>query len=240
MLTEMKKTAILLLFLAVKTFAIPTQMLWLPETTALKKNNWRLDVRNQLTTDKHEDDVAGVYLKSSTGAELGVYERGSMRMETGIEWVEPAKTGPDAVYANIKVSQYDLFTEGLNVALGAHTIGFKTGTNDYNIVYLAVENRVGSKVRVSAGGYSGSSKLLLDESGKADNLGFFFGVWQEAQGGKGAYTLQYMSGRNHLGYLFAGSHFMIKEQVACSLGWGFANNRNNNRDILLFQLSVDM
>lgn len=228
------------LFFQSSAWALPTRILWIPTTSLLEKDFIQVDVENRMAFDKRPTDPLTRTTASAVGASYGWLQIGEVTSEVGMDWVEPQNKELVAVLqGHFRVRLFDVKKRGWAVALGAQSVGFKPEVSDENIIYVNLENRIFEEWTMGAGAYAGSAKLLLDENGKEDSKGFFWGLWRDVQSGRGKAGVEWMSGKNKYSYLFAGAQFEIQEFVHGTLGYGFAMERETRRDWLLVRLSLD-
>lgn len=227
----------LILFVSIPSLARYRQDFWIPQTHTLEAGVSQANLGRNATLSK---DATTSQHTSMLGFSVGIWEKDIIGVEGGLEWEEPAvEMVTRGIYGHLRIRANDIEKSGWAFALGIEKLGFVSNKNDFNMIYLVLQNKFSEKWIVGVGGYNGSSRFLIDENGKDDPRGAFLGVWRQIQQGRGRIGAEYQSGRNLFGYAFAGFTLELSDFVYGTLGYGFANNANLVKDWVLARVSVD-
>lgn len=243
--TFMYKATKKLFFTFFILFAIEAQAkyrkdLWIPQTHTLDPGQVQISVSRQAAFQKKDTDPVGYGHESMLGASFGIWENGPVGVEAGVEWIEPARSMvTQGLYGHLRVRVSKVDEKGWSVALGIEKLGFVTNRNDHNIIYAALQNKIGERWYTEVGGYNGSARFLIDQRGKPDTRGTFLGIWRQIQMGRGRIGVEYTSGFNYLGFIFTGMTLELSDSVYGTIGYGYANNQKLNRDWVLSRITVD-
>ncbi|MDZ4660096.1 MAG: hypothetical protein SGJ18_00620 [Pseudomonadota bacterium] len=204
---------------------------------ALRDDTCRAELQNQMSLYHKTSDVPGQFFEMSTGISCGFYSHNEIRLEGGVDWREghdhDVETPSDALQGHVQAQFFDIDERNWGLSAGIHSLGVHSGINDYNVAYVMAQHQ-GGTYRFGLGGYTGNTKLLVNDIGAADSQGIMVGAWKKVDGGDLALELQ--TGRNRIGYFFIGGRKIVAQRTFLSAGYGKANNSNLMRDWALVNL----
>ncbi|MGE3975745.1 MAG: hypothetical protein AB7F59_14565 [Bdellovibrionales bacterium] len=216
-------------FVAETTLAIPSQDYWIPQTRTLVKGEVKFDLGVYQTVDK---STAGGH-QSIWGLSTGVWESNDFSAELGFDWNEPTyDTALHAISTHGKLAYQQVDTHGWAVAFGFDHFAMRAGYYDYNVYYLAFQNKLGSEWITEIGGFAGNEPRIRTASGA------FVGAWKRIQEGEGSIGIEWMSGQGRLGYLTPGIRMNIRDGVEGVLSYGISGQRDQHLDLLQTRISV--
>jgi hypothetical protein len=155
--------------------ATPSTVVWTPATTYTQPF-----LVPHITYDTYFGETAGV--PTDVGLTLGVIPANPfVEGEVGVDAFYPilpdlngATPAKNAFQFNGKLSLKEgaLGAWAPGLSLGIMNVGLEEDYNDYNIMHATLGKTLGAFGTVSVGGYMGNDKLLLDENGESDEVGF--------------------------------------------------------------------
>ena len=212
--------------------------LWIPEASAPEKDQCRFTAEEMFTPQRKSGDRAGQFFEYSLGTGCHVAQFSQFDVEVGADYMESydivAESPLDPLQGFARITYGQRRDKGWTVALGADAWGMKSGQNDFNILYLIGDMRA-ETWGASLGGYQGNPDTLRKSDGSAANTGGLIGIRRYM--GRGMIGAEMMTGQNHFGYLFLGSHVQFDETIGAAVGYGLANNRSDMRDWLFLRLT---
>lgn len=220
--------------------ASPSTQIWNPSTDIQAVKTFHLNV------DNYVNDMASIYY---FGVEYGAIKN----LEVGFDINENEFSGAPAanskpLYFNAK---YGLPESGMMPALAVGVMsvgtqatktddaGVQINGTDYNIMFALVAKTFGKAGRVSAGGYSGNDKLLLDETGAKANSGAIVS-WDKNLTDKIWASVDYASGMSSYGYLAVGASYAFSSNTSVIFGYMFPNNYKVNTTGNQFTTQLDI
>lgn len=229
--------------------ATPSTQIWIPSTDIQPFGKVHLGF-DQYVKVRGTGPAAREANVINNGITVGVLPYDKVQMEIGFDLrhygVEPADSDPVYFNAKIGVPEDMLFKGAPAVAVGGFDFGTRSydalrayGT-DYNIAYALVAKTLGAFGRISAGGYTGSDKLLLDAAGQKDNSGILLS-WDKTVSeisDKLWVALDYMGSDNAYGAVSGGVAWKFAPNVGVILGYDRYNNRNFKPTYTL-QIDID-
>lgn len=222
------------------SFALHRIDLLVPQTRTLEQGQIQVSVERKATVMKKAEDNFAYGHESTQGTSFGIWQKDRVGVEGGIDWTEPASENLSrGLFGHLRVSVNDVEEQGWAVAVGLEKFGFVANKNDFNIIYINLQNRISELWYVGVGGYNGSSKFLINHRGKADPRGTSVGIWRQIQRGQGKIGLEYQSGMSFMGMTVLGMTLTFTEGVYGTIGYGIANNQRLVRDWMLTKIAVD-
>ena len=225
------------LLLCLRVWALPSHILLLPDVKGLRDDTCRAELQNQMSLDHRKTDSPGQFFEMTTGISCGFYSKNEIRLEGGIDWREghdhDVETPTDALQGHVLAQFFDIDERNWGLSAGIHSFGIHSGVNDYNIAYVMAQHQ-GGTYRFGLGGYTGNTRLLVNDLGAADSQGVMAGAWKKVDSGD--FALEIQTGGNRIGYIFVGGRRIVAQRTFLSIGYGKANNSKLMRDGVLFNL----
>ncbi len=163
---------LILLLIPSISIATPSTTYWTPSTTDIQPYGvLHIGVDNYFTVFRKAKDGAGSF-PTDTGLTIGVLPFEKIRMEVGIDLVEPTD---DPIFFNAKLGTPEdaIFRGSPALNVGIFNMGTKKGVTNHNIVYLLAGKTVpGLGMRVHSGYYIGNDDVLVDRNGNREHEGF--------------------------------------------------------------------
>ncbi|HLO24987.1 MAG TPA: hypothetical protein VK187_02660 [Geobacteraceae bacterium] len=211
--------------------ATPSTQIWIPSTDIQAYKTLHLGIDNYVRTSKNGPVANNVY---DIGLTAGVLPWEKLQAEIGIDYIDGGtNAGADAhpLYFNAKVGtpEDSLFKYSPALAVGIYNVGTQTGgvaPTKQNMVYGLLARTLPVIGRVSAGGYHGSSTVLVDENGKSANDGVLLS-WDRTMSeisDKLWMAVDYQSGNSALGALNFGVSWAFSKNVSVIFGYDIYNN----------------
>lgn len=225
------------LLVATASFATPSTTFWTPATMDIQSFGvLHVGVDNYFSVQKNgKDSVSSLPVDS--GLTIGILPFEKVQMEVGIDALYPQDANNAPIYFNFKIGipEDAFFKYQPMIGVGAFNIGTKKDKTDYDIGYAVIGKSFGP-IRITAGGYYGNSKTLVDSNGNKANKGFmaaadfgFYRVGGEKDGyNKFALALDYASGKNGFGGYGGGAYYFFSKDVSLLVGPTFFNEKNIN------------
>jgi len=249
----MKKILIVLMFTFISgsqyLLATPSTQIWIPSTDFQKWKSMHLGIDNYIRTNKI-DGVrgAGMY---DIGLTTGLLPFEKFQGEIGIDYLSMGDSNYDdhPIYFNAKIGfpEGAIFKGSPAIAIGGYNIGLKKNLTDYNILYGLIAKTIPVLGRVSAGYYTGNSKVLVDENLKKSNNGLLLS-WDRTMSeisDKLWLAVDYQGGKNYLGALSFGASWSFSKNVSVIFGYDIYNNKKayyntNNQNANTFTTQLDI
>ena len=200
-------------------YATPSTQIWNPSTDIQAEKTLHLGIDNYFSVFNNADKPYA--LPTDIGLTYGLLKN----LEVGIDFMEPSA---DPLYFNAK---YGLPENGMvpALAVGAFSVGTKTDSTNYNILYGAAAKVIKPVGRVTLGYYSGNSKLLLDDKGESANTGFI-ATWDRQLTDKIWASVDYASGQSFYGCLSYGLSYAFAPNTGVIVGYVVYNNTAINQN----------
>ncbi|OQW49901.1 MAG: hypothetical protein A4S09_11685 [Proteobacteria bacterium SG_bin7] len=225
------------LVMAQSAVAVSNRILWIPDIKGMQEDVCRFEMQDLVTAIRQSNDSAGERFSLSFGGACGIYESDQIRFEAGMDWIEShdfsVQSLSDALFGQFQIQFFDIDRRHWGLALGAYDIGFKSGGNNFNVIYMMALHQAGP-FRFGLGGYSGNSQVLRNGDGESDYQGAMLGVWKKITNGDLGIEMQ--TGFNRYGYLFLGGRYIIGPKTFAVAGYGKANDTKIARDWVLLRL----
>lgn len=234
-MTKMTRIAGLAMALFVATtgaaLATPSTQIWIPSTDVQAFGTAHLGFDTYIRTSKNGAITNNVI---DAGATVGVLPFEKLQAEVGVDYIDGGTSGgtdQSPVYFNAKLGtpEDSLFKYSPAIAVGIYNVGTKTGgaaMTKQNIAYGLLAKTLPVVGRISAGGYHGSSTVLVDENGKSANDGVMLS-WDRTMSeisDKLWVAVDYMSGKNANGALNFGVSWAFAKNVSVIFGYDIYNN----------------
>ncbi|MBT0653566.1 hypothetical protein [Geomobilimonas luticola] len=234
-MTKMIRTAGLAMALFVATtgaaLATPSTQVWIPSTDVQAFGTAHLNFDTYIRTSKN-GPVSNNYIVA--GPTVGVLPFEKVQAEVGFDYIDggtSSGTDQSPIYFHGKLGtpEGSLFNHSPAIAVGIYNMGTKTGgtaMTKQNIAYGLLAKTIPVVGRISAGGYHGSSTVLLDENGKSANDGVMLS-WDRTMSeisDKLWVAVDYMSGKNANGALNFGVSWAFAKNVSVIFGYDIYNN----------------
>jgi len=240
---------VLFLLVAETAFSTPSTQIWIPSTDFQKWKSMHLGVDNYIRTNKI-DGVrgAGIY---DIGLTTGLLPFDKFQGEIGIDYLSMGDSNYDdhPIYFNAKIGfpEGAIFKGSPAIAIGAYNIGLKKNLTDYNILYGLIAKTIPILGRVSAGYYTGNSKVLVDENLNKASSGLLLS-WDRTMSeisDKLWLAVDYQGGKNYLGALSFGASWSFSKNVSVIFGYDIYNNKKayyntNNQNANTFTTQLDI
>jgi hypothetical protein len=231
------------------SFSTPSTQIWIPSTDFQKWKSIHLGFDNFIRTSNIEGvRGAGIY---DMGLTTGLLPFEKIQGEIGIDYLSMGDSKYDAcpIYFNAKIGMPEgaMFKGSPAIVVGGYNFGTKKDLTNYNIVYTEIAKTLPFIGRVSAGYYTGNSKVLVDENLQKANNGILLS-WDRTMteiSDKFWLAIDYQGGMSYLGALSFGASWAFSKNVSVILGYGIWNNKNayyntNNQNANTFTTQVDI
>jgi hypothetical protein len=231
------------------SFSTPSTQLWIPSTDFQKWKSMHLGLDNYIRTSKI-DGVRGAGI-FDMGLTTGLLPFEKFQGEIGVDFLSMGDNNYDnhPYYFNAKLGfpEGAIFKGSPALAVGAYNIGFKKDLTNYNILYGVIAKTIPILGRLSAGYYTGNSKLLVDENLKKSNSGILLS-WDRTMSeisDKLWLSVDYQGGKNYLGALNIGASWAFSKNVSVIFAYDIYNNQKayyntNNQNANSFSAQVDI
>lgn len=220
-----------LLLSATAAHATPSTVVWTPATTYTQPF-----LVPHITYDTYFGERTAYQI--DTGLTVGVIPSNRfLEGEIGVDAFYPLGATPtgsnagkfetkNAFQFNGKLSLKEGALHDLapGLSAGISNAGLTKDLNDFNILYAVLGKTLGAFGTVSVGGYMGNDKLLLDEKGEKDEVGFLasYASPKVSVGVAGlkdlSFGIDYQSGDNAFGALGAAAVLYFTDAVSLLTG----------------------
>ena len=211
--------------------ATGSTQIWIPSTDIQGFKTVHLGIDNYIRTQNQPNGLrgAGMY---DIGLTTGVLPFSKVQAEVGIDYLSMGDNVYDAhpIYFNAKIGvpENTFFKGAPAFAVGAYNFGTKAKLTDYNMVYGLLAKTIPVVGRLSAGYYTGSKTLLVDEVGNATNSGLLLS-WDRSMSeisDKLWFAVDYQGSKNYLGALNLGFSWAFSKNVSVIFGYDIYNDKN--------------
>ena len=242
---EMRKIALVLglVLLAGNAFGTPSTTYWTPmvmDIQGYKVPHLGIDnyfaSTNKARTEDIDRGVGNGSFPTDVGLTMGVLPFEKIQMEIGIDALYPLEH-PYFFNAKIGAPEGALFKGSPALQVGVFNVGTTKDVTDQDIVYVVIGKTIPGVGRLSAGPYSGNSKLLVNTKGEKENTGFMvafdrgFLPAKDAAGNeynKWVFAADYASGENVLGGGGAGIYYYLTKDISLLTGPVWFNDKAVN------------
>jgi hypothetical protein len=206
--------------------ATPSTTYWTPMTVDIQSFGvLHAGVDDYFTVGRKADDGAGAF-PTDVGLTIGVLPFEKVKMEIGIDLLGHTD---DPIFFNAKIGipEDALFTWSPTLQVGIFNAGTKKNFTDQNIFFGVVGKSIPYLGRLSAGGYMGNSKVLLDKNGEKENTGFMVALdhaflpTKDKDGNEFSRLVvaaDYASGKNAFGGGGAGIYYFFTKDISLLTG----------------------
>ncbi len=233
---------------ATTALATPSTQIWIPSTDIQAYKTLHLGVDNYIRTSKNAD-IPGVGVANTydLGLTAGILPFEKVQAEIGVDYIDAGtNSGTDLnpVFFNGKIGtpEDSLFKYSPAVAFGVYNMGTKLSATTQNIAYGLVARTLPVVGRISAGGYHGSSTVLVDENLKSANDGVLLS-WDRTMteiSDKLWLAVDYQSGKSALGALNFGVSWAFSKNVSVIFGYDIYNNtKTGGKNTFNTQLDIN-
>ena len=208
--------------------ATPSTQIWIPSTDIQKYKSVHLNVDNYVAAGKETNGAwkAPLFV---IGPTVGVLPYEKIQTEAGFDVVKAGLASDNyPVYLHAKAGTPEgvAFSGSPAFALGGYNFGLKKDVTDQNIIYGLAAKNISKFGRISAGYYSGSDKVLLDEKGAKANTGLLLS-WDRTiseVSDKLWAAVDYQGGDSALGALSFGLSWAFAPNTSVIFGYDVYNN----------------
>lgn len=206
--------------------ATPSTTYWTPMTVDIQSFGvLHAGVDDYFTVGRKADDGAGAF-PTDVGFTIGILPFEKLKMEIGVDLLGHTD---DPLFFNAKIGipEDALFTWSPTLQAGIFNAGTKKNVTDQNILFGVVGKSIPYLGRISAGGYMGNGKVLVDKSGEKENTGFMV-AWDHAflpgkdkegnEFSKLVVAADYASGKNAFGGGGAGVSYFFTKDISLLTG----------------------
>jgi len=230
-------------------FSTPSTQLWIPSTDFQKWKSMHLGIDNYIRTQRI-NGVRGAAI-FDIGLTTGLLPFEKLQGEIGVDYLYMGDNvydnHPFFINAKMGLPEGAIFKGSPAIVAGAYNFGLKKNLTDYNIVYGLVAKTIPVLGRISAGYYSGNSKVLVDENLEKASSGLLIS-WDRTMteiSDKLWLSVDYQGGRNYLGALNLGASWSFSKNVSVIFAYDIYNNRkayynSNNQNADSFTVQVDI
>jgi len=216
--------------------ATPSTTYWTPMTVDIQSFGvLHTGVDDYFTVGRKADDGAGSF-PTDLGFTIGVLPFEKMKMEIGVDLLGHTD---DPVYFNAKIGipEDALFSWSPTLQVGIFNAGTKKNVTDQNIIFGVVGKSIPHLGRISAGGYVGNSKVLVDKNGEKANTGFMAAIdhaflpVKDKEGNEFSRLVlaaDYASGKNAFGGGGVGAYYFFTKDISLLAGPVWFNEESIN------------
>jgi hypothetical protein len=226
----MKKVISLIIFcaLSMAAYATPSTQIWNPSTDLQAVGTYHLGIDNYFTTQGPAD--GGYAFPSDLGLTYGVFSG----LEVGVDIMLP-QANPLVFNAKYAIPESSVLP--VSIGVGIFGLGTAKDITDQNVAYMLVAKNFDLFGRLSAGYFSGNSKLLVNPSGQADNSGLIL-TWDKPITKDLWLCVDYAGSNSALGSLFWGGSWAFQPNVSLIVGYGTFNN--GAKPVITTQLDINI
>lgn len=240
----------LLLLASTFTFGTASTQIWIPSTDFQKFKSLHLGIDNYIRVKNQSTTSRGAAIYD-IGLTTGILPFEKFQAEVGFDYIGMG----DAVYdksplffnAKVGTPEGALFKGSPAIAVGAFSIGTKSNLTNYNVTYGLMAKTIPGLGRLSAGYYTGNSKILLDENLAKANSGVLLSLDRAMTeiSDKLWFAVDYQGGKSYLGALSFGASWAFSSKVSLIFGYNIYNNKNvayntNNLNVNSFTTQLDI
>ncbi len=230
--------------------ATPSTQIWSPSTDIQPYKVWHLGLDNYIRTSNKGSVTNNVY---DAGLTVGVLPFEKIQLETGFDYMDSglgSTADSHPVYFNAKLGtpEGSLGASSPAIAVGGYNFGTKTGITTQNIAYALVAKTLPKTAsfpslgRFSAGYYSGSKRVLVDENGKAANDGVIL-TWDRTMSeisDKLWLAIDYASGKSANGAFNFGFAWSFSKNTSVIFAYDIYNNtKTGGKNTFTTQLDIN-
>jgi hypothetical protein len=213
--------------------ATPSTQIWIPSTDVQAFKTVHLGIDNYVRAERKADGTRDPNLYD-IGLTAGVLPFEKVQLEVGADYMSYGNANDNyPLYFNAKLGtpENSLFQFSPALALGGYNFGTNSSSTsalrtDQNIVYALAAKTLPVVGRISAGYFTGNSKVLLDENGKKENNGVLLSwdrTMSEISDNLWA-AVDYQGGDSAMGALSFGVAWSFSKNVSLIVGYDIYNN----------------
>jgi len=217
----------MLLVLQTASLATPSTQIWNPSTDIQARGTWHFGIDNYFTVQGPAD--GGYAFPTDLGLEYGL----TPNIELGFDIFQP-QASPLVFNAKFGIP------ENGNIpafAGGGYGFGTSQGVTDQNVVYGLAAKTFPVIGRLTAGYFSGNSKVLVDPLGNPDNSGVIL-TWDKALTDKIWACIDYAGTNSAIGSLFYGLSYAFSPNTSVIFAYGTFNN--GAKPVITTQLDINI
>lgn len=213
--------------------ATPSTTLWIPSADIQQFGvvHFGADAYNCVIKEPNPTNTTGNTI--DYGLTVGVVPNDDkFGIEAGIDYRDATGNSKNPWYFNVKAGVKEgAFGETMPaIVVGGFDFGTKSSTasatdfrTDNNILYALAAKTFGAAGRFSLGYFSGNDKVLVDETGKADNTGIL-ASWDKTINDKWWAAVDYQGGKSGYGALSFGVAYTVSPNSSFIFGYNIYNN----------------
>lgn len=229
--------------LSAPAFATPSSTYWTPMVMDIQPYKVvHLGIDNYFATtnkSRTEDIDRGVgngSFPTDVGLTMGVLPYEKIQMEVGIDALYPSQH-PYYFNAKIGAPEGALFKGAPALQIGIFNVGTTKDVTNQDIVYGVIGKTIPGVGRLTAGPYSGNSKVLINANGEKQNTGYMvafdrgFMPAKDSAGNeynKWVFAADYASGKNALGGGGFGTYYYFTKDISLLTGPVWFNEKAIN------------
>jgi hypothetical protein len=232
--------------------ATPSTQIWIPSTDIQGCGVMHLGWDSYIKTESNAS-LRGAFEPTVTngGLTVGVLSFKKVGFEAGIDYRDINANHQYPVYFNFKAGMPEsvFFKYQPAIAFGGFDIGTKKDMTDYNVFYGLLARNIWKLGRLSVGGYTGNSKLLVNlnevnaEGYPAkDNSGLLLS-WDRTMtelSDKIWLAVDYMGAKNGYGALSFGGAYYVTPDASFIIGYDMYNDRTSFKPTVTFQVDLNL
>jgi hypothetical protein len=244
--------AVTILTIAFEINATPSTQIWIPSTDIQGFGVLHLGWDSYIKTESNAN-LGGAYEGTVTngGITVGVLPFKKLGLEAGIDYRDISASHQYPVYFNAKlgVPEDAFFKYMPAIAIGGFDFGTQKDNTTYDITYGLLGRNIWKLGRISAGYYSGNSKLLvnsskLDVNGnpEKDNNGLLLS-WDRTMteiSDKFWLAIDYMGAKNSYGAVSLGLSYAIVPDASFIVGYDIWNDKNTYKPTITVQVDMNL
>ena len=228
--------------------ATPSTTLWIPSTDiqAFGVVHFGADSYNCVIKEPTAAGTTGNTI--DYGLTVGVVPNDDkFGVEVGIDYRDATGNSKNPWYLNVKAGiKEGAFGDMMPaIAVGGFDFGTKSSTTsttnfrtDNNILYGLAAKAFGAAGRFSIGYFSGNDKVLVDDTGKADNTGIL-ASWDKTINDKWWAAIDYQSGKSGYGALSFGVAYTVSANSSFIFAYNIYNNDKLHDPTIEFNYDVN-
>ena len=221
--------------------ATPSTQIWIPSTDiqgfGVVHVGWDSYIKTESLAGGFEPTLA------NGGITVGVLPFKKLGLELGIDYRDINANHHYPMYYNAKlgVPEDAFFKYMPAIAAGVFDVGTQKNLTNYNVAYGLIAKTIGKLGRLSVGGYSGNSKLLVSGDKKV-NTGFL-ASWDRyipEITDKLWLAVDYMSAKNGYGALSFGASYNVAPNASFIIGYDIYNDDKAFMPTLTVQVDMNI
>jgi hypothetical protein len=227
-------------------FATPSTQIWIPSTDVQGFGAFHLGWDSYIKTESKEGMDLYEGTVTNGGITASVVPSKKIGLEIGIDYRDINANHQYPMYFNAKLGTPEdgFFKYMPAVAVGIFDLGFKKDITNYNVIYGLLAKTIWKLGRISAGGYTGNDKLLLNmgDGEKKDNSGLLVS-WDRTIPeitDKLWLAVDYMGGKSSYGALSFGAAFAVSPDAGFIIGYDIFNDAKTYKPTVTVQVDFNI